>query len=109
MGRFFTPGLTVAALLAATGAFAADLPARTYTKAPFMVDPGIDWTGFYAGLNGGYSWGRANATIAPTVLPIPGFAPTSQNRTGRRNWNIFILISAGRLTSAELQMRSTSA
>jgi outer membrane immunogenic protein len=34
-----------------------------------MVDPGYNWTGFYAGLNGGYSWGKANTTVfAGTVL-----------------------------------------
>ncbi len=35
-------------------AFAADLPARAYTKAPEMMMPAIyDWSGFYLGLNGG--------------------------------------------------------
>jgi outer membrane immunogenic protein len=34
-------------------ALAADLPARTYTKAPAMVAPVYDWSGFYIGLNGG--------------------------------------------------------
>jgi outer membrane immunogenic protein len=34
-------------------AFAADLPA-TYTKAPVMAEPAYDWSGFYAGINGGY-------------------------------------------------------
>jgi outer membrane immunogenic protein len=33
-------------------AFAADLPARTYTKAPPLA-PMYDWSGFYIGLNGG--------------------------------------------------------
>jgi outer membrane immunogenic protein len=64
-------GSIAIASLAATGAFAADLPAKVYTKAPVMVDPGYNWTGFYAGLNGGYSWGRANTSFAP------GFAPFS--------------------------------
>jgi outer membrane immunogenic protein len=34
-------------------ALAADLPARTYTKAPAVVAPVYDWSGFYIGLNGG--------------------------------------------------------
>jgi outer membrane immunogenic protein len=38
---------------------AADLPARVYTKAPVIVDPGYNWTGFYIGANVGYSWGRS--------------------------------------------------
>jgi outer membrane immunogenic protein len=34
-------------------ASAADLPARTYTKAPAIGAPIYDWSGFYLGLNGG--------------------------------------------------------
>jgi outer membrane immunogenic protein len=37
----------------AAAANAADLPARTYTKAPPVVAPVYDWSGFYIGLNGG--------------------------------------------------------
>jgi outer membrane immunogenic protein len=35
-------------------ASAADLPARTYTKAPPMMVAVYDWSGFYIGANGGY-------------------------------------------------------
>jgi outer membrane immunogenic protein len=38
-----------------TAALAADMPARTYTKAP-MASPMFNWTGFYAGIHGGYGW-----------------------------------------------------
>ncbi len=53
------------AMLFAPGAFATDLalPHDTtprYTKAPPMVDPGYDWSGFYAGVNVGYGWGRSS-------------------------------------------------
>src|ERR1700728_2751893 len=34
-------------------ASAADLPARTYTKAPPIVQAAYDWSGFYIGINGG--------------------------------------------------------
>ena len=80
-------GSIAIASLAATSAFAADLAPRPYTKAPVMVDPGYNWTGFYAGLNGGYSWGRANTTmtgispLAP-LFPIPAFAPFRQDVNG---------------------------
>ncbi len=63
MKRIFIAIVGIAHLLA-TGAFAADLAPRTYTKAPVMVDPGYDWTGFYAGLNVGYSWGRSSSTLS---------------------------------------------
>jgi outer membrane immunogenic protein len=54
-------------LFGVTSASAADLAARPYTKAPVMVDPGYDWTGFYVGLNGGYSWGNSSNTFTTTV------------------------------------------
>jgi outer membrane immunogenic protein len=41
--------------LSAASAFAADLPARMYTKAPMML--AYDWSGFYVGANGG--WGSS--------------------------------------------------
>ena len=59
-------GITAAASLLATGALAADLPARTYTKAPVYVEPVYDWTGFYVGGNIGYSWGRSSDTSTVT-------------------------------------------
>ncbi|WP_316232831.1 outer membrane protein [Bradyrhizobium sp. SZCCHNPS2010] len=39
--------------LGAAPAIAADLPARTYTKAPAMLAAIYDWGGFYVGLNAG--------------------------------------------------------
>jgi outer membrane immunogenic protein len=61
-------GISAAASLIATGALAADLPAKApiYTKAPVYVDPGFDWTGFYIGGNIGYSWGRSSDTSTIT-------------------------------------------
>ena len=76
----------VASVLAATSAGAADLAPRPYTKAPVIVEPGYNWTGFYVGLNGGYSWGSANTTISPSpfaaVFPIPAFVPFRQDVNG---------------------------
>jgi len=51
-----TAAFAVTAVIPA--ASAADLAARPYTKAPVMVDPGYNWSGFYIGGNVGYSWGR---------------------------------------------------
>ena len=52
--------LVLAALFAASGAVtatAADLPARTYTKAP-PPPPAYSWTGCYLGGNVGWGWGN---------------------------------------------------
>jgi outer membrane immunogenic protein len=71
MKRIFI-GIAAIALLT-TSAFAADLAPRPYTKAPIIVDPGYNWTGFYVGGNIGYSWGTSRDTstlvnAAGTVL-----------------------------------------
>src|SRR5262249_52887934 len=48
--------LALTAIAAFSGsALAADLPARTYSKAPMMPEPIQNWTGFY--LFGGFGYG----------------------------------------------------
>jgi outer membrane immunogenic protein len=56
----------------ASPAVAADLPARTYTKAPPMIAAIYDWSGFYVGLNGGGGlshncWTNTSTLGIPTV------------------------------------------
>src|ERR1700687_2336623 len=63
MKRIFI-GIAAVASLLTTSAFAADLAARPYTKAPVYVDPVYNWTGFYIGGNIGYSWGRSRTDAA---------------------------------------------
>ncbi|MGD9837411.1 MAG: outer membrane protein [Afipia sp.] len=46
-------------VLGTTGALAADLSARPYTKAP-IIAPVHNWTGFYAGANLGGAWTRTS-------------------------------------------------
>ncbi|MET4477566.1 hypothetical protein [Bradyrhizobium sp. F1.13.3] len=57
-------GMAAAMSLFATGALAADLAARSYVKAPVMVDPVWSWTGLYVGANGGYSWGPSRTDVS---------------------------------------------
>ena len=73
-------GATALGIACVPTALAADIPARTYTKAPAMADPAYSWTGWYAGLNAGGN--RATSSDPTTmvqgtcalcfVAPIPG-------------------------------------
>jgi outer membrane immunogenic protein len=55
MKKFLLAGVALISL--ASAASAADLAARPYTKAPALVAPAYNWSGFYAGVMGGYAWG----------------------------------------------------
>jgi hypothetical protein len=57
MKKFLLGTAGLVALSLSAPASAADLAARPYTKAPPMIAPVYDWTGFYIGANGG--WGTA--------------------------------------------------
>jgi outer membrane immunogenic protein len=46
-------------------ALAADLPARTYTKAPAAVAPVVNWTGLYIGAMGGYAADTNSGPLSP--------------------------------------------
>jgi outer membrane immunogenic protein len=50
-------------------ASAADLPATTYARAPTIVDPATNWTGFYLGIEGGYDWGRSQLYFSDPAVP----------------------------------------
>jgi outer membrane immunogenic protein len=58
MKRFLLGTVGLIALEMATPAAAADLPARTYTKAPAYIAAVYDWSGLYIGANGGYGSSR---------------------------------------------------
>ena len=76
--------LALTAIAAFSGtALAADLPARTYSKAPVMMPPAPSWTGFYIfGGGGGGMWtADSNAVTSPGGLPL-----TSNLRTGGSGW-----------------------
>ncbi len=61
------------AAFGATGARAADIAARPYTKAPVYVAPVYNWTGFYAGVHIGASFGGDEGVSQ--VLPNPALFP----------------------------------
>ena len=57
MKRLLLAGAAFLSLM--TAASAADLAARPYTKAP-PPSPGVNWSGFYIGVMGGYAWDSDN-------------------------------------------------
>ena len=75
----------IATVALSSTAFAADLPARTYTKAPApVVSPVYNWGGFYVGINGGGGsahkcWDVVNNAGTPVNPP---FAEGCHNATG---------------------------
>jgi outer membrane immunogenic protein len=75
-----------ASILAAStaGAFAADLAARPYTKAPPVVAALYDWSGFYIGINGGGAWSHKCWDInnALGIAVIPAIAEGCHDATG---------------------------
>ena len=104
MKRNLIASAAAVSLLSATSAFAADLPARTYTKAPVAAAVIYDWTGFYIGGNAGYSWGRGRTdgtltetqnvsvfrTGGPTLISSVDTVLGALPLTGRSNVNGFI-------------------
>jgi outer membrane immunogenic protein len=61
MKKILVGAIGAVALSMSTPASAADMAARPYTKAPPMVAPIYDWTGFYIGANGG--WGQSHGCV----------------------------------------------
>ena len=56
-----------------TIASAADLPARTWTKAPMMDTPACAWCGWYVGGNGGFAFGNTTGNLTSSDV---GFGST---------------------------------
>jgi outer membrane immunogenic protein len=78
MNKLVLAFAALAALAATAPALAADLPPPVIAKAP-PPPAWYDWTGFYLGANGGYSWGRGSTNY--TVAGLPPFS-TTQNING---------------------------
>jgi outer membrane immunogenic protein len=80
MKRILLGCATLAVVAMGAPAMAADLPAAPVYKAPVMAPaPWYDWTGFYVGLNGGYSWGRSASDFSVAGVPL---VSTTTNMNG---------------------------
>jgi outer membrane immunogenic protein len=84
MRKLFVATIALVAFGAGGSALAADMPVKApvYKAPPAAI---YDWSGFYAGGNIGYSWGRAatDTNISGYTLPdiaIPGAAFSDANR-----------------------------
>jgi outer membrane immunogenic protein len=76
--------IALTAVAAFTGsAFAADLPARTYSKAPVVMAPVYNWTGFYIFGGGGYG---LFATDDINVDTVTGAQLNRPQRMGGTGW-----------------------
>jgi len=62
-------GIAVSA--AALPALAADMPSKMPVKAPPIVAPVYNWTGFYVGAHAGYRWADADLTTDPYTFTPP--------------------------------------
>jgi outer membrane immunogenic protein len=86
MKRILVSAIASAVLAGVGAASAADLPLKA-PPAPVVVDP--LWTGFYIGLNGGYSWGRSetNVTFINTATGLPIVLPAGSTTTATFDMN----------------------
>ena len=60
-------GAVVAAALSGS-ALAADLPSRSYAKAPAMAAPAYNWSGWYGGLNAGWVGGSGSVSNDASIV-----------------------------------------
>jgi outer membrane immunogenic protein len=72
---------SIAAVAMITSATAADLPVKAPPPAPVMA-PVWNWSGFYIGVNGGYSWGRSSRDLN-FFNPLNGVTLTTGTGGGR--------------------------
>jgi outer membrane immunogenic protein len=68
MNRLVACVAAIAALIIGAPAFAADMPVKAPPK-PVAPAPVYSWTGWYVGLNAGYSWMQDNS-VGSVGTPI---------------------------------------
>jgi outer membrane immunogenic protein len=109
--------VAISAIAGIGAASAADLPARTYTKAPAMVvDPAYNWSGFYIGGNVGGGWTHDSLTVEFPTVAGATFG-SSSNRSAvvgggqiGYNWQIqnFVIGVEGNYTAGRFNQTSIS-
>jgi outer membrane immunogenic protein len=89
-------GMVVAAALSGS-AFAADLPPRSYNKAPATAASVASWSGLYVGGNVGYGWGNTAFSFVNSVVDNTALDTKSKGVTGGAqigyNWQIGAIVA----------------
>lgn len=75
MKKLLRGGVAFLAFALGAPALAADLPAEPLYKSSPLIVPTYDWTGFYIGVNGGYS--RGNSANSYTITGLAPFADST--------------------------------
>ena len=70
MKKFLLGSIALSALVLGSSAFAADMAPRMYAKAAPMVSPMYNWSGFYAGINAGYTFGDSSNVQTSGLAPV---------------------------------------
>ena len=66
------------AALGSASALAADLPSRTYAKAPAMAAPAYNWSGWYVGLNAGWVGGSGSVSNDASIVSTSSIPANAQ-------------------------------
>ncbi len=82
MKKFLLGSIAVSALALGSSAFAADMAPRMYAKAAPMVSPMYNWSGFYAGIHAGYTFGEGSNIDTTGQAPINVLNVTGGARPG---------------------------
>jgi len=86
MKKLVATFFALSTLVAAPSAIAADLSvAPLYKAPPPQVSPIYNWTGFYAGVNGGGGWGRSWWQSQATSIDLSG---AQLGGTAGYNWQV---------------------
>jgi outer membrane immunogenic protein len=71
-------GRAVVAAALSGSALAADLPSRTYTKAPAAAAPAYNWSGWYGGLNAGWVGGSGSVSNDASIVSTSSAPVTAE-------------------------------
>jgi outer membrane immunogenic protein len=85
MNKKFLSSTAIVLSLFAGSALAADLPSRKGPPPAYIPPPPMmSWTGFYVGVNAGYTWGESNSTY---ISSIPVFVNPALSAFGISEFN----------------------